>query len=78
MVAQMIYELRIDCFFTDKSAFDDIVDKLEDGKDHMTVVNPGQLDQQCSIIEQIKCYHDEDPHLPCPVIDRWDNCPSPY
>lgn len=72
----MIYELRIDCFFTDRASFDDVVDKLNDGKDDMTVVNPGQPNQQCSVIEQIECRHDERPLEPCTWIDQWDNCPG--
>lgn len=71
----MIYQLRINCFFTDQSAFDDVVDKLDDAKGKMTVVNPGQPDQECSVIEQIKCFHDESPHIPCIELDLWNNCP---
>lgn len=71
----MIYELRIDCFFADQASFDDAVDKLNDGKASMIVVNPGHADQQCSVIEQLHCHHDETPHIPCTLIDHWDNCP---
>lgn len=71
----MIYELRIDVYFTDKDAFDDAVDKLNDGKDQMTVINPGQPDQQCSVIDQIENHHDQSPLKPCHLINHWDNCP---
>lgn len=71
----MIYQLRINCYFTDEDALDNVMDKLEDAKDKMTVINPGQPDQECSVIEQIHCYHDQYPHEPCIEVDHWNNCP---
>lgn len=71
----MLYELRTHCFFSDEASFLDVVDKLNDAKGDMVVVNPGQPNQQCSVIDQMHCYHDESPHGPCNLIDHWDNCP---
>lgn len=73
----MIYQLWVNCYFTDQSALDDILDKLNDAKPSMTVVNPGQPEQQCSSIDVMHCHHDQHPPLSCTLVSHWDNCPLP-
>lgn len=71
----MLYELRINCFCENQSDFDDVLDKLDDLKPDMKVINPGTEAQECSVIDLIENHHDEDPHIPCREISHWDNCP---
>lgn len=71
----MIYELRINCFFEDESDVNDIIDKLDDHKPHMVVLNPGQEDQECSVIDTLVCNHELIPRERCVLTSHWDNCP---
>lgn len=71
----MMYELRINIFCEHESDFEDVLDKLDDLKPHMRVVNPSQPDQECSAIDVITNRHDENPHEPCTLLEHWDNCP---
>jgi len=71
----MIYQLRLTAFCEHAGDFDDVLDKLDDLKPKMKVVNPGQLDQECSVIELIECHHDETPPEPCIILSHWENCP---
>lgn len=70
-----MYELRIDVFCENEVDYTDVMDKLDDLKPIMKVINPGQLNQQCSVIDLILNRHDESPRAPCTEISHWDNCP---
>lgn len=72
----MIYELRVSVFLKDRSVLRDILQELERRKRFMKVVKPGTPQQQCSMIDVIKCRHDESPVEPCTLVSHWDNCPS--
>lgn len=72
----MLYELRTRIFCQTQSDFDDVIDKLDGLKPDMKVINPGQPNQECSVIEIIENRHDESPHAPCNEISHWDNCPA--
>lgn len=71
----MLYELRIDVYVEHQSDLNDVLDKLNDLKHEMKVINPGQPDQECSVIETIENHHDVHPALPCFELSHWDNCP---
>lgn len=71
----MMYQLRVNAFCEHASDFDDVLDKLDDLKPDMKVINPGQENQECSTIDLIENHHDEPPPHPCHPISHWDNCP---
>jgi len=73
----MIYELRVNLFFWNREAIDDIVDKILDHFDDSAVVNPGSENQELSTFDIIKNHHDEDPNAPCEVLVHYDNQPPP-
>lgn len=73
----MIYELRVDLFFHDREAIDDIVDKILDHFDDSAVVNPYSDNQEVSTFDIIENHHDEDPNASCQVLAHYDNQPPP-
>ena len=73
----MIYELRTTIFCDSQANFDDVLDKLNDLKPQMRVINPGQTNQECSLLDVIENHHGEIPPAPCRELSHWDNCPSP-
>ncbi len=76
MAVIIIYELKINAFFRTRAALDDVVKKLETDMGEMLIINQGKPDQQFSVIEQIRNYHQETPNKPCRLIKRWDNSPQ--
>lgn len=71
----MFYELRVNVFVEHLGDLDDVLDKMDDLKDDMKVVNPGTEQQECSVIDVIENHHDEPPPHPCHELSHWDNCP---
>lgn len=73
----MFYQVRAIIFFHSQDEATDFYHDCELALPKGDVMNPGQPDQECGIIDLIKCHHDEFPHEPCEVISRADNCPQP-
>ena len=71
----MIFQVKTTLFFDGLSIPEQIKDALITVWQHARVVNPCMPDQECSRVEILKCYHDEDPHRPCESIFERDNCP---
>lgn len=72
----MFYELRATIFVTDRAHFDDIIDKLDDLKPQMHVVNPDRMDEEASRIDILENHHDVNPNEPCHLLEHWDNSPG--
>jgi len=72
----MFAQLRVTVFCEKVDDFEDVIDKLIDLQDKMKVVNPGQPNQECSVIDSLICHHDTDPAEPCELLYHWDNCPD--
>ena len=69
----MIYQVRAELYVQNHHDLDDVLDKIEDLKDKLLVVNPGQENEECSIIETIENRHDENPNGACEIRFHWDN-----
>ena len=61
----MIYQLRANIFFTDKTDAEDLVDNCLDAMEKAVVVHPDEPNQQGCSVQLIKCFHDETPTKPC-------------
>lgn len=61
----MIYQVRANMFFTEKSEAEDFVDNCQDALEKAVVVHPDEPNQQGCSVELIKCFHDETPTKPC-------------
>lgn len=64
----MLYRIRIDLAFTDHDPVSDILDKAIDHLEHAVTINPGQTQEEKGFIIEERCYHDEDPNIPCEII----------
>lgn len=71
----MFYELRITLFTDTRPEFDDIIDKIDDLKPQLRVVNPDQDNMEPSVIDLMENHHDVNPHEPCKILEHWDNKP---
>ena len=71
----MIYEVRATMFFDKVDEATDFLHDCEVALPKATVVNPGQDNQECSVVDYMKCHHNEQPPEPCELITHEDNCP---
>lgn len=72
----MFYEVRFTGYFDSLAIPDQIKQALLAVWSHTHVINPGQENQECSTVDVLKNFHDENPHQPCEPIFHKDNCPD--
>lgn len=72
----MLYEVRARLFFNSLVIPQEIKTSLLTVWQHAQVVNPGQENEECSFVDLLNNYHDEDPNKPCQVIFHKDNRPD--
>lgn len=70
------YQLQVIAYFEDSDPLKNILEELERNKKAMVVVNPGLVNQQCSVISVLECFHQAQPVQPCNQLSNWDNCPD--
>jgi len=61
----MIYEVRARIFFHQLSDAEDLISKCALAMVDAIVVHPDEPNQEGSLVELIKCFHDETPTEPC-------------
>lgn len=71
----MFYQVRANLFFHEEDEAIDFYHDCQIALPKASVINPGTPEQECSVIDFIKCYHDEQPHGSCDAISHEDNCP---
>lgn len=61
----MIYEVRSRIFFHKLSDAEDLISKCSLAMVDAIVVHPDEENQEGSMVQLIKCFHDETPTQPC-------------
>jgi len=64
----MIYQVRVNIFFTETSDAEDLVSQVVRAMSDAVVVHPDDPNMQGCSVELIKCYHDEIPTRPCETL----------
>ena len=72
----MFYRVTLDLIFTSQDEANDFYHDGEIALPKAIVLNPCQPNQECSTILIQKCFHDENPAIPCEVINQENNCPE--
>lgn len=67
----MIYELKADCFFSDKEEMEKMLEKMEKYEDSMITINEGSPDVEVSFIQTLENHHDVNPNEPCKGLTFW-------
>ena len=66
----MFYRVRADLAFTEPDEGYDFFQDCQIALSKANVINPGQPNEKRGSIMIERCYHDQDPVLPCEVIDQ--------
>jgi len=66
----MLYRVRIDLAFTTPGVYAGLVLHAEGIISQAHTINPGQINEEKGYIKTEQCYHDEDPSLPCNLIEE--------
>jgi len=64
----MFYRIRADIPFTSADEANDFYVDCQKAIIKGSVINPHQPDEERGVIQEEKCFHDEDPHIPCVIL----------
>lgn len=66
----MFYRLTLNCNINDPQHIEAIKTGLKLLFKQSETINPGQVNAEPSFITIQKCYHDENPTIPCEVLEH--------
>jgi len=69
----MIYRITVDMMFNDPDPMGDILEEVQCHEHQAITINPGQPNEEKSIIDVVQCHHDETPTSPCHSIYHWES-----
>lgn len=69
----MFYRLMIIANFTDSPPLDYLTTIRDYIESHAITINAGNDNSEPSSYQAHRCFHDQDPALPCEVIAEWQS-----
>lgn len=66
----MIYRIRIDLAFINPGVYEGLKGHALGILDKAIVINQGEPDEERGYIQIEQCHHDEDPNLPCELLEE--------
>lgn len=73
----MFYRVTIDLAFANQGHAAAVASAAIALIDHAQTINPGEPNEERGRITLQECYHDEEPSLPCQIIEHYETSGQP-